>query len=124
MDQLSVEQWQIGKIADFVSAESDAKKLIEIPKFQRGVVWGPAKIEKLVDSLFSSDPIGSLLAFNAGAAGPKVRYQLVDGLQRSNALAKFSQEPLTYCSPDHLFDAEFLEMTSNALGLSDEDNFA
>ena len=50
MDQLSVEQWQIGKIADFVSADSDAKKLIEIPKFQRGVVWGPAKIEKLVDS--------------------------------------------------------------------------
>jgi hypothetical protein len=124
MDQLSVEQWQIGKIADFVSADSDAKKLIEIPKFQRGVVWGPAKIEKLVDSLFSSYPIGSLLAFNAGAAGPKVKYQLVDGLQRSNALAKFSQEPLTYCSPDHLFEASFLEKTSNALGLSDEDNFA
>jgi hypothetical protein len=124
MDQLSVEQWQIGKIADFVSAESDAKKLIEIPKFQRGVVWGHAKIEKLVDSLFNSYPIGSLLAFNAGAAGPKVRYQLVDGLQRSNALAKFSQAPLTYCAPDHLFDTEFLEMTSNALGLDNAESFA
>jgi hypothetical protein len=124
MDQLSVEQWPIGRIADYVSADSDAKKLIEIPKFQRGVVWGAVKIEKLVDSLFSSYPIGSLLAFNAGASGAKVRYQLVDGLQRANALARFSQEPLTYCAPDHIFSVEFLEQTSNALGLDNEDDFS
>lgn len=124
MDQLSVEQWQIGKIADYISLESDAKKLIEIPKFQRGVRWGDSKIETLVDSLFSSYPIGSLLAFNAGATGFKVRYQLVDGLQRSNALASFSKKPLTYCAPEHLFDQEFLELLSDALALDPKDNLA
>lgn len=124
MDQLSFEQWQIGKIADYIAIESDAKKLIEIPKFQRGVRWGDSKIETLVDSLFSSYPIGSLLAFNAGAMGFKVRYQLVDGLQRSNALASFSKKPLAYCAPEHLFEQEFLGLLSDAMALDQKDNLA
>ena len=67
MDKLTIATWKIGQIAGYIDISSSESKLIEIPRFQRGIVWGRAKIELLVDSLFQSFPIGSLLAFDAGS---------------------------------------------------------
>lgn len=122
MDKLSISTWKIGQIAGFIDSSSSESKLIEIPRFQRGIVWGQAKIEKLVDSLFQSYPIGSLLAFDAGSENGKQKYQLVDGLQRANAIAKFTKSPLTYASPENLFPAEIFEAITKALDLRDQDD--
>ncbi len=124
MDKLSTEEWRIGSIASYIDALSTENKLIEIPRFQRGIVWGKPKIERLVDSLFNSFPIGSLLAFDAGSEGKRRKYQLVDGLQRANAIAKFTRAPLLYASPENLFSLEVFEKISAALHLDPADDFA
>ena len=123
MDKLSIATWKIGQIAGYIDSSSNESKLIEVPRFQRGIVWGRAKIERLVDSLFQSYPIGSLLAFDAGSENGRQKYQLVDGLQRANAIAKFTKSPLTYASPENLFPVEIFETITKALGLKDQDEF-
>ncbi len=69
----------------------------ELPSFQRGLVWSPAQIEVLWDSLMRGIPIGalSLLPIEGCERFRKGRmrndlsgaYWLVDGQQRSNAIA-------------------------------------
>ena len=123
MDKLTIATWKIGQIAGYIDSSSSESKLIEIPRFQRGIVWGRAKIERLVDSLFQSFPIGSLLAFDAGSENGKQKYQLVDGLQRANAIAKFTKSPLTYASPENLFPVEIFETLTKVLELKEQDDF-
>jgi hypothetical protein len=123
MDKLSTEDWRIGSIASYIDIASLENKLIEIPRFQRGIVWGKTKIERLVDSLFNSYPIGSLLAFDAGSEGKRRKYQLVDGLQRANAIAKFTGSPLLYASPENLFSSDTFKKITEALELDASDDF-
>ena len=121
---LTTDEWRLSDIPAFRDSESSARILIEIPKFQRGVVWKSDRIEKLVDSLFKMYPIGSLLAFESHAEGGKRRFQLIDGLQRSNAIAKFALAPLEYATAEHLFEEEVFEVLSSALELSREDHYS
>lgn len=73
---------------------------VEIPAFQRGLVWNAAQIEVLWDSLMRRIPIGafSLLPMkgneqysksqdNVGSADGNPHYFLLDGQQRANAIA-------------------------------------
>lgn len=69
----------------------------EMPSFQRGLVWKPAQIEVLWDSLMRGIPIGalSLLPIEGNERFQKKKvdmnlseaYWVVDGQQRSNAIA-------------------------------------
>ncbi|MBR3957991.1 MAG: DUF262 domain-containing protein, partial [Kiritimatiellae bacterium] len=68
-----------------------------MPSFQRGLVWSPAQIEVLWDSLMRGIPIGALSLlpiegnerFRRGDADEDFSgaYWVVDGQQRSNAIA-------------------------------------
>ena len=68
-----------------------------MPSFQRGLVWSPAQIEVLWDSLMRGIPIGALSLlpiegnerFRRGEADEDFSgaYWIVDGQQRSNAIA-------------------------------------
>ena len=86
-----------GWFGDDHSAEG--KPVVEIPAFQRGLVWNAAQIEVLWDSLMRDIPIGafSLLPMrgnerfsktcaSGGETAPD-RYFLLDGQQRANAIA-------------------------------------
>lgn len=123
MSNLTNETWTIKKITEYIDGSSNANKIIEIPKFQRGVVWGPSRIEMLVDSLFKSYPIGSLLAHQSGMVGNKIRYQMIDGLQRSSSLRRFALKPLVYATPEQLFSEEWLRHISNASGFSNVNDY-
>lgn len=120
MDKLGHEQWSLSNIAKYTDINSDAKKLVEIPRFQRGIVWGPAKMQKFVDSLYRSFPVGSLLAFHAGPANDKVRLQLVDGLQRTTSISRFVKTPLLFTRPDHVFREDFFEDLARAMNIAED----
>lgn len=75
-------------------------KQITLPKFQRNVVWGKAKITKLIESLQKGYPFGSLLLYKKD----EENFKLIDGLQRYSAISKYSKEPMAYL-PN--FDEEF-----------------
>lgn len=79
---------------------AQGKGLVELPAFQRGLVWNAAQIEVLWDSLMRNIPIGtfSLLPMRGNERyskqratdGGKVdgeRYFLLDGQQRANAIS-------------------------------------
>ena len=70
----------------------------EVPSFQRGLVWRPAQIEVLWDSLMRGIPIGAIsllpiagdnVRFKRGNQSSNLEgaYWLVDGQQRANAIA-------------------------------------
>jgi len=67
----------------------------EIPAFQRGLVWNPAQVEVLWDSLLRQIPIGALSLLPVKGAERYSRdksiadgaYWILDGQQRANAIA-------------------------------------
>ncbi|MBM3994114.1 MAG: DUF262 domain-containing protein [Planctomycetes bacterium] len=56
---------------------------VSLPALQRGFVWNAGRIESLWDSLLRGFPIGSFLL----ASNRSRKYQLLDGQQRSTAIA-------------------------------------
>src|SRR5579859_3329392 len=56
---------------------------VSLPALQRGFVWDAGRIESLWDSLLRGFPIGSFLL----APNKSGKYQLLDGQQRSTAIA-------------------------------------
>lgn len=58
---------------------------VKIPELQRGLVWKPAQVELLWDSILRGFPIGSFLL--SDIPDDKERYYLMDGQQRFNAVS-------------------------------------
>ena len=52
---------------------------VKIPELQRGLVWKPAQVELLWDSILRGFPIGSFLL--SDIPDDKERYYLMDGQQ-------------------------------------------
>lgn len=77
-------------LPDISKSESEIR--VSIPRLQRGLVWKPSQVELLWDSILRGFPIGSLVISNAiegqnKDANERAPYQLLDGQQRSNAIA-------------------------------------
>jgi hypothetical protein len=73
--------------------------IIRIPRFQRGLVWEDEKKRQLIDSLIRKFPVGALLVSEVmqektADGRPVPVYQLIDGLQRTQAIAEHLEEPL------------------------------
>jgi hypothetical protein len=85
----TIAKWQI-------SPESNGDNIhAEIPAFQRGLVWNPAQIEVLWDSLLRGIPIGAISLIpmegaerysQTAADGGRKGYFILDGQQRCNAI--------------------------------------
>ena len=58
---------------------------VKIPELQRGLVWKPAQVELLWDSILRGFPIGSFML--SDIPDDKGRYYLMDGQQRFNAIS-------------------------------------
>lgn len=122
---MALEKWTLQEIASYLdkSAE-DATYYLQVPKFQRKVVWSDEKITKLVDSIYRGFPIGSLLVYQTDVVEDnKIVLQLVDGLQRSTSIAKFLKSPLKYAPLRDLIPDDFLEKIAKlSLGTATEEN--
>lgn len=64
---------------------------IELPSFQRNVVWTDEKRKNFINTVLSGDPFGSILLYKECNS-----YLLVDGLQRYTTLKDFLSNPNTY----------------------------
>jgi hypothetical protein len=79
--------------------ESIDNKKIVLPKFQRDIVWTEKKRKALIDSLRSHFPIGSLLLAEVEEVidgKQQKKFQIIDGLQRTNAIMLYRKEPQKY----------------------------
>jgi hypothetical protein len=117
--------WSLEDITQSIDEGSTTSRyFVQIPKFQRSIVWTDNQIKKLVDSIYQGYPIGSLLAYQTDQSRKnKIVIQLVDGLQRVTAISRFMSAPLKYAPIEALVSSEILELCStNLFGSADEKN--
>ena len=81
-------------------------KQIQIPTYQRGIVWKPNMQKELIDSIKNGYPFGSLVIYTYGRNGgvdnkPDL---LIDGLQRSTAIFKFINNPSDFFDENDILD--------------------
>lgn len=67
------------------------KENIELPPFQRNVVWTDEKRKNFINTVLSGNPFGSILVYKENE-----KYLLVDGLQRYTTLKDFLDNPSPY----------------------------
>ena len=73
---------------------SELTDKIEIPKFQRGLVWNKTKKREFIKTLKAGLPIGVLLLSKKGD-----KYLIVDGLQRFTTMKEYTKDFLVLCTP-------------------------
>lgn len=74
---------------------ADSPYQLEIPSFQRGLVWSESKKTNLIHSISCGFPIGALLMYvKPMPSGSKKVLQIIDGLQRSTAILDYLNAPL------------------------------
>ena len=120
---MALEKWTLQEIADYLDLESEGSSYwLQVPKFQRKMVWPDDKITKLVDSIYRGFPIGSLLVYQTDQVqSNKIVLQLVDGLQRSTSIAKFLKSPLKYAPIRELIPQRLVvKLTELKFGKSNE----
>lgn len=86
--------WSISQIVDHIK-----DRRIVLPRYQRAQVWGKAKQKKLIQSIMSGYPVGSLLVYENKADNT---WQLIDGLQRTTAIERYQSNPLEFVDLDNL----------------------
>ena len=75
--------YSLMQIASWTSDNTE----VTIPALQRGLVWKPAQVELLWDSILRGFPIGSFLLSDIVEKDKKGKYYLMDGQQRYNAIS-------------------------------------
>lgn len=90
---INFKEYQLSEVAEWLTSDSP----VQIPAFQRGLVWAPKQVELLWDSLLRVFPIGSFIFSkwekSSGRDDESVKYDLMDGQQRVNAISLGYREP-------------------------------
>lgn len=92
-----VKSVKLSKLKDYRDPKNADPKdyYLEVPSFQRGLVWSQAKKSELIKSIFEEFPVGALLFFiQKSETGGRDTAQIIDGLQRTTAILDYLAEPL------------------------------
>ena len=80
---------------------SELKDRIEIPKFQRGLVWSKTKKKEFIKTLKAGLPIGVLLVSEKGD-----KYLVIDGLQRFTTMKDYARDYFSYIDKSEITDLD------------------
>ena len=110
---VDIDVWSVGKLMDAVSSDPSGNNRITIPEFQRRLVWSQATCKSLIESIKRGHPFGSILIYEDIARGQSARdgkryYNLIDGLQRTQALKSYVEYRNGYFTRSDLED-EFVD---------------
>lgn len=92
----------------------DLKDKIEIPKFQRGLVWSNKKKVEFIKTLKAGLPIGVLLV-----SPRNDKYLVIDGLQRFTTMLSYSEDYFKYIDTDEIEDDDLLSIINCDDGMKD-----
>ncbi|MDE2952654.1 MAG: DUF262 domain-containing protein [Chloroflexota bacterium] len=126
-DYAEIKIWLVKDLMDAASKEPVKNWQITIPEFQRRLVWPENKQKELITSIKKGFPFGSLLLFEDIEKGKKDAsnkkyYNLIDGLQRTHALKRYTSNPNSFFSDTDLdeIDNEIGEFVARELGQESE----
>lgn len=88
-----------------VKKYSELQDKIEIPKFQRGLVWNKTKKKEFIRTLKAGLPIGVLLLSKKGD-----KYLIVDGLQRFTTMKEYSKDFFSYIEKSEITDVDLMSI--------------
>jgi hypothetical protein len=100
---------EVYTVEEIISAMKDEHDeiVIEVPPFQRGIVWSANSRSKLVDSLLMGFPIGSILLWESHRREDgKIVMALIDGLQRCTSLKMYHDYPTSHLQNNWLVTME------------------
>lgn len=101
MEGTKPESWSMKKIAVALEEKEIDNVKIEVPTFQRNIVWSKSQRETFIDSVKKGFPVGTLLFYKKRE---RDTYTLIDGLQRSSTILDFIKNPTHYFSADDISD--------------------
>ena len=116
----------LAKLHESADENSDAKQLISIPKYQRGIVWKDKQKRALLESIYKGFPIGALLCHDTReqvTVNGQLRevWELVDGLQRTSTLREFIDKPLVLLPLDRAISHDTFERVLSRLDYQGSD---
>ena len=116
---VDIDIWPVSKLMDAVSSNPSGSNKVTIPEFQRRLVWSQSTRKGLIDSIKRGYPFGSILIYEDIARGHAVgdgkrHYNLIDGLQRTQALKSYVEYQNGYFTRADL-DDEFVEAVAAQL---------
>lgn len=77
--------------------------MINIPTYQRKLVWNAKRKELFLRNVLEGEPFGIILVKEKKEEdSDRIKYDLIDGLQRITTLLKFYNEPLEYLKPSDI----------------------
>ncbi len=123
---VEIDIWSVSKLMDAVSSSPLGNNRVTIPEFQRRLVWSQATRKGLIDSIKRGFPFGSILIFEDIARGHssgdgKRYYNLIDGLQRTQALKSYVEYQNGYFTRADL-DDEFVDSVAGHLKRFSDDH--
>ena len=101
-----------------VKTFAELKNKIEIPRFQRGLVWNDDKKGEFIRTLKAGLPIGVLLLSKRGD-----KYLVIDGLQRFTTMIDYSKDFFKYISSEEITDSDLMAIilsSSDAKAIYDD----
>ena len=84
----------------------DLRGKIEIPRFQRGLVWDKEKKRGFINTLKAGLPIGVLLLSRADGG----KYRVIDGLQRFSTMVDYASDYFKYIDPSEITDTNIMSV--------------
>ena len=116
---LNFEDWTIQRLVDASRRDlATNHERIVIPPFQRQLKWNREKQHELIQSIKQGYPIGAILLSEEIKDG-KRQYQLIDGLQRTNAIQRFYDQPNEFYDTEKGISQETVNIIINEFGLTD-----
>ncbi len=126
-DYAEIKVWLVKDLMDAASKEPMKNWQITIPEFQRRLVWPEKKQKDLIQSIKKGYPFGSLLLFEDIEKGKRDAsnrkyYNLIDGLQRTHALKRYTDNPNSFFGDTDIdeIDSEFCDFVARELGQESE----
>lgn len=95
-------EWKLEQFSALDIDNNIKEEVFVVPRYQRGVVWKDQQRADLVDTIKKGLPFGTLLLYKDKNTNV---YQIIDGLQRSNAIIEFVQNPTQF------FDEEDIDVS-------------
>lgn len=110
--------WTLQRVHDAIKNRKDGNDILEVPTYQRNLVWSDEQKKLFIDSVKKGFPIGTLLFYKNSEKNNC--YSLIDGLQRSSTIVDYIDNPTKYFNEEDI-DLDIVDSICEIMEVPKED---